>query len=487
MCTEVPLKPFSLDPQKLADKKVTIMGLGRFGGGAGAARFFASRGASVVVTDLAKAESLSDSVKSLGDLPNITFHLGGHRDEDFTGADVVVVNPAVGWGSAFVKMANRAGGLLTSEMNIFLRMCRAKTVGVTGSNGKSTTTAMIGSILAAAEKAKRNKFRQVFVGGNIGRSLLAEVKQIRPEDIVVLELSSFQLEALGVEKVSPDIGVWTNFSANHLDRHGTVQAYQRAKENIYRFQGGDGVLIYNGDDPGLEFLRSKAEVKGRRLSFSLGDESADAYVADDLLQLRYSHSGRVEKILNVKDMPVPGEHNVANALAAGCVAAELGIEPAIIAGGLRSFRPLPHRLELVATVGGVKYYDDSIATTPESALVGLNSLNEAPIIILGGKDKGARFDMLLSACIEKCYGAICLGETRDSLLAQLLALRGGRKLPYVMGVDSLEEAVLSAASLAKPGQAVLLSPACSSYDMFVNFDDRGRQFAEIVGGLSQAG
>ena len=483
MGAEVPLQPFSLDPSRLADKKITIMGLGRFGGGVGAARFFTERSSKVIVTDTAKPETLSDSVAALGDLPKITFHLGEHRKEDFTGADVVVVNPAVAWDSPFLALANGAGALLTSEMNIFLRMCPAKIVGVTGSNGKSTTTAMIGSIFSAGQKAGQGNFGRVFVGGNIGHSLLGEIEQITANDIVVLELSSFQLEALEVEGISPHIGVWTNFSANHLDRHKTIETYRRAKENIYRFQGSDDVLIYNGDDPGLEFLGSAAEGQSSRLRFSLGDATADAYVAEGYLQLRYRPSGRVEKVLHIKDMPVRGEHNVANALAAGCVGVQFNLGPEIVTKGLASFRPLPHRMELVTTIEGVSYYDDSIATTPESALVGLNSFDEAPIIILGGKDKGADFSMLLSACIEKCYGVICLGQVRDNLIGRLLNMRGPKQLPHIIGVDSLEEAVLSAASLAKPGRVVLLSPACASYDMFVNFDHRGRRFAEIVRGL----
>jgi UDP-N-acetylmuramoylalanine--D-glutamate ligase len=194
----------------------------------------------------------------------------------------------------------------------------------------------------------------------------------------------------------------------------------------------------------------------------------------------------VEQLLDMKDMPVPGRHNVANALAAACVGAQFDLSCTAIAGGLRTFRPLPHHLELVATIAGVSYYDDSVATTPESALVGLNSFDSPPIIILGGKDKGAKFDMLLTACIERCYGVICLGRIRDKLLQQLLNLRGPKCLPHVVGVDSLEQAVLSAASLAKPGQAVLLSPACSSYDMFTNYTYRGRRFAEAVRALPSA-
>jgi len=480
------LKRFSLDPSRLAGKKITVMGLGRFGGGAGAARFFAEHGSEVVVTDLAQPQTLTESIQSLADLPNITFHLGEHLKEDFTTADAIVVNPAVPPNSPFLALASQAGVPLMTEMNIFFRLCPAKIVGVTGSNGKSTTTAMIGSILSAGLEAGQGNFRRVFVGGNIGRSLLAELDQITADDVAVVELSSFQLEALKVERISPQVAVWTNFSANHLDRHKTMSAYRKAKENIYRFQGPNDVLVYNADDAGLGFLPSSPAVRARRVSFSLRESSADAYVTEDCLCLRYPGSSRVEKLLSLKDMPVPGEHNVANGLAAACVAAEFNLEPKIIGQGLKTFRPLPHRLELVATIDGVSYYDDSIATTPESALVGLNSFDKAPIIILGGKDKGFDFDVLLTSCIERSYAAICLGQVRDKLLKTLLKLRGSANRPYVIGVDSLEEAVKTAADLAKPGQAVLLSPACASYDMFINFAHRGQRFAEIVRALASA-
>ena len=480
------LKPFSLDPNRLAGKKITVMGLGRFGGGAGAARFFAQRGAKVVVTDLAERQTLSESIQNLADLEKITFHLGEHRPEDFTGADAVVVNPAVPPNSSFLALANRSAVPLTAEMNIFFRLCPAKIIGVTGTNGKSTTTAMIGSILSAALKGGQGNFRQVFVGGNIGRSLLADVDQIAEGDLVVLELSSFQLEALKVEEMSPQVAVWTNFSANHLDRHKTIRAYRKAKENIYRFQGANDVLIYNADDSGSEFLPLEKQIRSRRMSFSLYESSADAHVADGYLSVRYPDGNRVEKVLQLDDMPVRGEHNIANGLAAACVAAEFNLPPEVIGQGLKAFRSLPHRLELVETIAGVSYYDDSIATTPESSLVGLNSFDRPPIIILGGKDKGAKFDMLLNACIHKSYAVICLGQVRDILLEKLLKLRGAANEPYVLGVDSLEQAVRAAASLAKTGQAVLLSPACASYDMFTNFAHRGQRFAEIVRALPSA-
>ena len=486
MGAEVPLKPFSLDPNRLAGKKITVMGLGRFGGGAGAARFFAQRKAQVVVTDLAEPQTLTESIQSLADLPNITFHLGQHLDEDFTTADAVVVNPAVPLDSPFLALANRAGIPLTAETNIFFRLCPARIVGVTGSNGKSTTTAMIGSILSAGLDKDKPPYRQVFVGGNIGRSLLAEIDKITHNDVAVVELSSFQLEALAVEKISPHLAVWTNFSANHLDRHKTINAYRKAKENIYRFQGTDDVLIYSADDDGLEFLKSAPTLWARTLTFSLQDSSADAHLADDWLCLRYSPSRRLEKFLRLKGMPVPGRHNVANALAAACIAAEFNLEPEIIAKGLRIFRPLPHRLEFVATVDGVSYYDDSIATTPESALVGLNSFDRPPIIILGGKDKGSNFDKLLTSCIERSYAVVCLGQVRERLLDALAKLRGSASRPQVIGVDTLQEAVDTATDLAEPGQAVLLSPACASYDMFTNFAHRGQQFAEIVRALPTA-
>jgi UDP-N-acetylmuramoylalanine--D-glutamate ligase len=182
-------------------------------------------------------------------------------------------------------------------------------------------------------------------------------------------------------------------------------------------------------------------------------------------------------------MPVPGEHNIANALAAACVGAEFGLGSKIIAAGLTAFKPLPHRMEPIASVRGVDYYDDSIATTPESALLGLNSFDKPPIIILGGKDKGADFSALLTSCIKKTCGVICLGQIGQKLFARLLEFRGSVQQPYLAEVATLEQAVKAAAALAEPGQAVLLSPGCASYDMFVNFEHRGQRFAQIVRAL----
>jgi len=219
------------------------------------------------------------------------------------------------------------------------------------------------------------------------------------------------------------------------------------------------------------------------MTFSLKGLPADCYLADGWLRVQYPQPARVERVLSPEDMPVPGQHNIANALAAACVAAEAELPPEIIAGGLKSFKPLPHHLEFVASVAGVDYYDDSVATTSESALLGLNSFDKPAIIILGGKDKGAEFDALLTACVSKAYGVICLGQTRQKLFEKLVKLRGSAQQPYLLEVEILEQAVKAAAALAKPGQVVLLSPGCASYDMFTNFAHRGRKFAQIVRAL----
>ncbi len=219
------------------------------------------------------------------------------------------------------------------------------------------------------------------------------------------------------------------------------------------------------------------------MTFSLKGPPADCYLADGWLTVQYPQTKRHEKVLRVDDMPVPGDHNIANALAAACVGAEAALSPEIIAQGLKAFRALPHRMEFIANVGGVDYYDDSIATTPESALLGLNSFDKPPIIILGGKDKGVEFEALLTSCINKAYGVICLGQTRQKLFEKLLRLRGSAQQPYLLEVENLEEAVKAAAALASPEQVVLLSPGCASYDMFTNFADRGRRFAHIVRAL----
>ena len=432
--------------------KVVVMGLGRFGGGIAVAKWLSRAGARVVVTDSASAEKLGESLAQLDGLP-IEYRLGGHDEADLEGCDLLVVSPAVPREkSAFVKAALAKGVPISSEMNLFLERCPARrVVGITGSAGKSTTTAMIGAILEAAQSA--GDIRRGWVGGNIGRSLLADLPEIAPEDVVVLELSSCQLEDAGALRWSPPIAVITNIEPNHLDRHGTMEAYAAAKLNLVRFQATDGVVILHEAD--AETRRRVEQVgAGQRIRLCRFDPAFEG------------------------DLVLPGEHNRLNAAAAIEVARTLGLPRATIARGLAAFRGLPHRLEFVATRNGVRYYNDSKSTTPESTMIALHAFGEPTIVLVGGQGKNMPYDQMAAALRARAKAVICYGAEGPVMHKVLqLTTEGPARIELVASVP---EAVSLAAKLAAPGDVVVLSPACTSYDAFTNYEQRGEAFRQLV-------
>ena len=460
----------------LKGKKILVMGLGLFGGGAGVARFLVSRSARVTVTDLKGEEDLQESLEALKGLP-IKYKLGGHQEEDFRDADMIIVNPAVPRDSRFLEIARKEGAVLETEMNLFFKLCQGRIIGITGTNGKSTVTALMGEML--------KEFRPgTWVGGNIGRSLLEDVEKIGRGDLVVLELSSFQLEGLAEIKKSPEVAVVTNLSPNHLDRHKRMENYIAAKKNIFRFQRPGDFAILNWDDAEVRgwrgecnsqviFASTKEELQeGIFLRRRRAAEDEEAHQI--LVRLRDR-----EEVLDVlKCFRLPGWHNLENALLAAGAAFVLGAKEKDIRGGLSKFRGLEHRLELVAEIGGVKYYNDSIATTPEATIAALWALKEPIILIAGGSDKGLAFDGLAQEIRRRVKACVLLGQTGPRIKKAIEQAK--KPLPEIKEVSSLTEAVETARLMAKPGDIVLLSPASASYDMFRNFADRGKQFKELV-------
>lgn len=433
-------------------KRVLVMGLGRFGGGVDVAEFAARTGAEVTVTDLAPAEQLSDSVGELEGIGSIEFHLGSHDPADFERADVVVVNPAVPGDNAYLEIARRAGGLVTSQVNIFFELCPAQIIGITGANGKSTTAALTAHLL------KNSTPEKVWLGGNIGNHpLLTTLDEINPDDLVVLELSSFQLEQLADIKKAPKVALLTNLTPNHLDRHGTFANYCAAKENIFEFQqldeGSPAISIFNAEDEiGARWYEKYRKDSGRTcIQFSADDVS--------------------ENIHSV--YPLPGRANRSNLAAAITIARRFGVDDEQIKACLPRFKSLPHRLEFVAEINGVRWYNDSIATTPDSAIAALEAFDEPVIIIAGGYDKKLPFDELGKKIAQKAKAAILIGRTAQKIAE---AAQGTR----IEQAKSLTEAVHVANCHAVAGDVVLLSPACASYDMFDNFQQRGLEFMKLV-------
>lgn len=449
-------------------RRVTVMGLGRFGGGVGAVRFLSGRGARVTVTDAAPEGQLAESLAELRGVDLAAVHLGGHVERDFREADLVVVNPAVPRGNPFLEIARQAGVPLSSEMNLFWRHQRGRTVGVTGSNGKSTTTALIHSILKAAGWRVR-------LGGNIGRSLLPEVDQIGPDDWSVLELSSFQLADLDRLQVSPDVAVVTNFSPNHLDWHGTLDEYRRAKQTILRWQRPDSLALLNADDGDVTAWPTAA----RTYRFGLTDCGPRGCCAATATLALFQDERRKLLLPLGEWLALPGRHNLQNALAAACAALALGVNPAAVERGVRTYEPLPHRLQFVAEVAGRRFYNDSLATTPESTLVALDAFTQPIILLAGGYDKRVDLTAMAAAIAARCKAVALMGQTAAPL-ADLIAAHRRGDAPHIGRPHDFAQAFAWAVAQSAPGDVVLLSPGCASYDWFRNFADRGHQFTQHV-------
>jgi UDP-N-acetylmuramoylalanine--D-glutamate ligase len=435
----------------VAGKRVTVMGLGRHGGGVAVSRWLAEAGAVVTVTDRADAAGLADSLRELDGLPIAAVHLGGHREDDFRTSEVIVVNPAVKPDDAFVKVARRSGAAITSEIELFLERCPAHPIGVTGSNGKSTTAAMLAAILEADG-------RRAWLGGNIGRSLLPDLHRMRATDWVVLELSSFQLAWLPDRDPLPRIVVVTSFSPNHLDWHGTLAHYAASKRRLLSGLRGDGVAVLDAADPAvrglLEGLGKRAD-DGCRVVAPLPEEQ-------------------------LPQLPVPGTHNRRNASLAAAAADCAGCSRAAITRGLRSFAGLPHRLEPLGEVAGREFYNDSMATTPESAAAALETFSGRAWLLAGGHDKGSDMLPLGAAIAGHARGAAFYGAAREKLLS--IARRKAPAAP-LHAAERLDEALAWCFPRSRAGDAIVLSPACASYDQFRDYRHRGAHFAALVNGL----
>ena len=562
-------------------KRVTVLGLGVLSGGVASARYFAVRGADVTVTDLQPAEALRKSIDALAPWP-VRYVLGEHRDEDITGADLVVVGPAVRDDSPFLRLARDRGIPLTTETNLVFENCRRPVIGITGSNGKTTTTRLIGAMFQAVDPA-------TLVGGNIGRSVLNELAdpdvadgqdeaaengnpsgeasgpgatpgtgpgatpgagstRVRPTDEspVILELSSFQLHRLAWIRQSPGVAVVTNLSPNHLDWHGTFDAYEEAKQHIVHDQSPEDVAVLNADD---ERLRGwAARCPGRVAWFSMeGPVETGCYVRDGQVVFRGPAAGNAvsessdaseehgpadghdpadgggpaerglpgERVVCPVDaLRLPGPHNRANLLAAVTAACLWGIPASVIRSTVGTFRGVEHRLEELAEINDVGFYNDSACTTPASTITALRAFDAPVVLIAGGYDKGMSFDGMASELVRRARAAVLIGATADAIEAAIakagvahaaganagaaLAAGGNANATHTADAkagtsdalaigrsNSLDDAVRQSAGLARPGDVVVLSPGCASYDMFTNYEERGRRFKEAVAALAR--
>ena len=417
------------------------MGLGRFGGGVGLTRFLVDRGARVLVTDLAPADQLADSLEQISGLP-VKLRLGEHRISDFVDADLIVVNPAADpRRNQFIAAALHANVPCTSEIRLLVQSLpsRLQTIGVTGTAGKSTVVAMIGHVLTKTLGTDR-----VHVGGNIGGSLLGQLDQINPDDRVVLELSSFMLEGLAADHWSPHIAVVTNVFANHLDRYDSFAGYVDAKRAILEYQQPDDVAV---------------------LDQSVADWPAAARKI-------------VVEAAPRRDLLVPGDHNQRNAAIAERAAGEVLTMPTDLSQALTGFPGLPHRLQFVTERDGVRYFNDSKSTTPEAAILAIRSFQPGTVhVILGGYDKGADLNELAQCAADHCTAIYTIGATGPTVAT---ACRAANTRAEVVPCETLAKALAAANQRTSPGQILLLSPACASWDQFDNFEQRAAAFIEAV-------
>ena len=460
----------------LNGKRLVILGLARQG--SALARFAVGVGAHVTLSDLRAAAELKEAVDELADLrpDQIRFVLGEHPITLLDECDMLALSGGVPLDAPFVTEARRRGIPLTNDSLEFMRRNPAPMIGITGSAGKTTTTALVG---AMGHKAGR----KTWVGGNIGRPLIADLANINPGDLVVQELSSFQLEIWGGEEAFAGLAIAAilNITPNHLDRHRTMERYAAAKGNLWRAQDSSGIAVLAADDPGVQAVRGL--VKGRLRLFSRKQQVEDgAFVQDNTIWLS---NGRARRALcPVTEIRLRGAHNIANTLAAVALAESTGLPDEAIRQGIRTFSGVPHRLEIVRKLDGVLYVNDSIATAPERALAALEAFDEPVILLAGGRDKNMVWEEWARQVNQRAKHVILFGELADRLAGKLNQTTATEEPVSISLADTLAEAVYIAQSEAAAGDVVLLSPGGTSFDGYKDFAERGEHFRLLVQDLN---
>jgi len=443
----------------LKDKRVLVVGLGK--SGVASALFLKDRGARVTVSDTKSSDQLRDEIPILLD-HGITVETGGHGERTFHGQDLIVVSPGVPVDAPPLVQARALGEPVIGEVELAARNLPGPIVAITGSNGKTTTTTLTGEILAAGGGP-------VAVGGNIGTPAISLVAAARHETVVVLEVSSFQLET--IQTFRPKVAVILNITPDHLDRHRTFQTYVAAKARIFENQQAHDFAVLNEDDPTCRTLggRTRAEV----FWFSRKQEvEKGAWVRDGKILFRDASGQR--EIMLVSEIQLKGAHNVENVLAGVCAGALMGCEPAKIRQAIQEFKAVEHRLEYVATINGVEYFNDSKATNVDATIKALESFPKNIHLILGGKDKGSDYTVLNDLLRERVKRVYTIGAAAEKIESHI---KGAAEIVHA---ETLDNAIRRAAAVAQPGDIVLLAPACASFDQFQSYNHRGRVFKEVV-------
>ena len=452
-------------------KRVLILGAARQG--LALARWLSIHGAHVTMSDMRSESDLRVAKESIAEL-GITWALGGHPLELLDSTDVLCLSGGVPLTFPIVVEATSRGIPLSNDSQIFMEAVPCKTIGITGSAGKTTTTTLVGRMakLAYGDKA--------YIGGNIGDPLINYVDGMKVDDLAILELSSFQLEQM---TISPNIAAILNITPNHLDRHGTMEAYTVAKARILEFQSEDDMAVIGHDDKGAWNLRNK--VKGKLFTFSLHelDEGLDgAYYQDGLLNLRDGNA--YLPLLLREKVVLRGDYNVANVLAAFAIGHAAGLPLDAMLEAVEDFHGVPHRLELVRELNGVRWYNNSIASAPERTIAVIHAFDEPIVLMLGGRDKNLPWEELMQLVNERVDHVVIFGEAADKIQKTVDSLGLGKKCFTLSRANGLQEAVRQAAEVAEAGDVVLLSPGGTSFDEFKDFEERGERFVTWVRELS---
>jgi UDP-N-acetylmuramoylalanine--D-glutamate ligase len=447
----------------LRGARVVVAGAAR--SGIALARFLLARGAKVTLSDKRQARDLGPEVAALA-TAGAVFEFGHHEEKTFTSADLVVVSPGVPLSIAPLMAARKRGVRVVAEVEVASWYLEGTLVGITGSNGKSTTTSLLAHILAQAGK-------DAVACGNLGTPLIETVDGDSPDRLYVVELSSFQLE--GIETFRPRVAVLLNLSPDHQDRYPDMRAYYAAKMRLFKNQTTSDHAVLNSDDP--EMMRLLRGLKPRRHYFSRRKQVGDGAFVRDGREIALIESGKATGVMPLAELPLFGVHNQENVLAAVLAAHLLGVEAARAAEAVRSFRALPHRLERVRELDGVAWFNDSKATNVGAVAPSLRSFPGGIVLIMGGKDKGGAFADLAKLVRERVTTLILLGQAKESIAQQI-----GPGIPSVptLLVEGMEEAVPAARAAAAPGGVVLLAPGCASFDQYSGFEARGDHFRRLV-------
>ena len=448
---------------ELNNKRVLVVGLGK--SGVASALFLKARGARVTVSDTKSGDELRNEIPALLD-HGITVETGEHGERTFREQDLIVVSPGVPVDAPLLEKARSLGEAVIGEIELAAQFLRGPIVAITGSNGKTTTTTLTGEILMAGGLP-------TLVGGNIGTPAISLAERAKADTVIVLEVSSFQLET--IQTFRPKVAGVLNVTPDHLDRHRTFEAYVDAKARMFENQRIEDFAVLNADD--ATCVAMAARTRAQVFWFSRQKEvSRGAWVRDGNIFFRDGTQQR--EVMLVSEIPLKGAHNLENVLAAVCAGALMGCPPDKIRQAVREFKAVEHRLEFVATIRGVDYYNDSKATNVDATMKALESFPENIHLILGGKDKGSDYTLLNDLLRQRVKRVYTIGAAADKIESQIVSSKSGGV--EIVRAETLENALRKANAVAEPGDVVLLAPACASFDQFKSYEHRGQAFKEIV-------